>query len=282
MAWQDRAYNRDNGIPPIRFAAPPITRLSLVLIVVCFAIYIAQVLLQRSTNDWLTAWGSLTLHGGLAFKQPWRWITYQYLHGGVFHVGFNCLAIYFFVPPLERRWGWKKTFAFYTAGGVIAGICFALMTPIVSPRAYLIGASGSILACLGACALLLPEMSLILVLFSVPIRPAAAIIGFLYFLSVLAEHDLSNAAHLGGLVFGFFGPYLAGPVLFRFHKRFQQKRTLRLALEERREQAEVDRILVKVHDSGMNSLTWRERRTLRKATEHQRQRDLELSRRRGW
>ena len=44
------------------------------------------------------------------------------------------------------------------------------------------------------------------------------------------------------------------------------------------EQASIDAILAKVSAQGMQSLTWREKRTLKKATERQRQRDLELSR----
>jgi len=43
------------------------------------------------------------------------------------------------------------------------------------------------------------------------------------------------------------------------------------------EQQMVDGILAKVSAHGMGSLTWSERRALKKATEHQRQRDLQIS-----
>ena len=46
---------------------------------------------------------------------------------------------------------------------------------------------------------------------------------------------------------------------------------------EQAEQARIDAILDKVSAHGMQSLTWWEKRTLRKATERQRHRDLELS-----
>ncbi len=49
----------------------------------------------------------------------------------------------------------------------------------------------------------------------------------------------------------------------------------RRAEQAAQEQAQVDAILAKVSAHGMGSVTWRERRILRKATEHQRQRDLE-------
>ncbi len=47
---------------------------------------------------------------------------------------------------------------------------------------------------------------------------------------------------------------------------------------EEDEQREVDRILAKVSVSGVHSLTWRERRTLARATKRQQRRDRELGR----
>lgn len=56
------------------------------------------------------------------------------------------------------------------------------------------------------------------------------------------------------------------------------KRAQKRAAQEQAEQAKIDAILDKVSAQGMQSLTWWEKRTLKKATERQRQRDLELSR----
>jgi Zn-dependent protease len=55
------------------------------------------------------------------------------------------------------------------------------------------------------------------------------------------------------------------------------KRIRKKALKEQQELAKIDAILEKVGKHGMHSLTWWEKRTLRKATERQRQRDLELA-----
>jgi hypothetical protein len=46
------------------------------------------------------------------------------------------------------------------------------------------------------------------------------------------------------------------------------------AAAEQNEQAQIDAILAKVKEKGLHSLTWWEKRALRKATERQRQRDL--------
>jgi Zn-dependent protease len=66
----------------------------------------------------------------------------------------------------------------------------------------------------------------------------------------------------------------------RHRRRLSQralKKSRRLAMEARLEQERIDQILAKVSAQGMASLTWSERRALRKATEHRRKRDLELS-----
>ena len=67
--------------------------------------------------------------------------------------------------------------------------------------------------------------------------------------------------------------------LSRWSIRRAARRAQKLATEERREQQHIDAILAKVSAHGMGSLTWSEKRALKKATEHQRQRDLEMSRR---
>jgi len=58
------------------------------------------------------------------------------------------------------------------------------------------------------------------------------------------------------------------------------KRLAQLEADERAERESVDRILAKVSAKGMNSLSWGEKRALKKASEHQRQRDTEIRQRR--
>jgi hypothetical protein len=160
---------------------------------------------------------------------------------------------------------------------VLYGLLRLLMGPGFDPG--LIGASGSIFAALGAVALLSPQRQLILLFFPVPIRVAAALFGAFFLLSAIADRDLSNAAHLGGLAFGFFAPWLAGPWLSRFKRNWERRQARREVESEREEQLTIDQILAKVHDKGMNSLSWSERRALKRATERQRQADLARARR---
>src|SRR6476620_5353653 len=130
MAFEDRQYHREynpGSGPKLIFA----------LILACVIMFFMQAF-YRPTTGWL----ALMTIDNVWLTQPWRWVTYQYLHGGGGHLFFNLLGIYFFVPPLEARWGWKRTLAFYTVGGVFAGICFFPISMAFHGGGLLYGASG--------------------------------------------------------------------------------------------------------------------------------------------
>ncbi len=269
MAWEDRPYYRDEP-PRLKLTVPLPAPVTLVVMAVCLLLFLLVNVLHFYTIGTL---GELTFIDHRAFSQPWRWLTYAYIHGSGSHIFWNLLGLYFFLPPLERVWGWRRAFAFYTLGTIAAGITFGLMC-LFYPFGGLIGASGGILASLGACAYLFPEMTFFGI---IPIRVAAALFGILYLLTIAGDKDPSDAAHLGGLIFGFFAPYygrhFTHHVAGGFMQRMAQKRKSRERQRAVDEQQEIDRILQKVHDSGMNSLSRSERKTLARATERQRQTD---------
>jgi Zn-dependent protease len=60
--------------------------------------------------------------------------------------------------------------------------------------------------------------------------------------------------------------------------RWAAKRAAKIARADQAEQERIDKILAKVSAHGMHSLSWFERRALKKATEHQRERDIETGR----
>jgi membrane associated rhomboid family serine protease len=266
MAWQDRAYNRNYGSGGMRMGFPAPTPWALGVMGACVVVFV----LQCTVLPQVTEWGSFIFAGGLAWKEPWRWITYQYLHGNAGHIFWNLLGIYFFFPPLERLWGGWRTLVFYTLGGIAGGFTFGIISVFFQHLGFLIGASGAIMACMGAVALLFPEMGIWLIVIVLPIRAVAALFALWYVLTVVASHDLANAAHLGGLVFGFLAPLYAAPLWRNFVASIDQMRVDRRTDQERADEELVDRILQKVHDTGMNSLSSWEKKALKRATERQR------------
>jgi membrane associated rhomboid family serine protease len=282
MAWQDRAYNREErsfGTGNFSFLLPP-SPLAVGLMVACLAIFLLEALTGGiAVGSPLISWGALEFQGGLAFIQPWRWITYQYLHASGWHIFGNLIGIYFFVPMLEQRWGWKRTLLFYTVGGIMAGVTYGLMSTIFRMGYPLVGASGSILAVLGACTAIAPNMRVLMLVFPMTMKTMAVLFGILYLLTIVGDRNVADAAHLGGLIFGFLLVYAGGPIYGRTQHRMHIRRARKAVQSEQIEEEQVDRILQKVHDHGMNSLTHREKRILQHATERQRHAEMSRGRR---
>ena len=276
MAWEDRPYYRDDFSMRARLGFTPPTPVAMGIMVACFVIFI----LQAATGDFgfgggpMREWCALTFTNGRAFTQPWRWITYQYMHADALHIFGNLIGIYFLVPPLERIWGGRATFLFYTAGGIAAGVLFGIISLFLPHQQRLIGASGAVFAMLGAMALLYPQMQ-ILLFFIIPItiRALAVLLAILWFLFVVSTGDPSSAAHLGGLVFGFVAPYYGKDAFKNLATKFRRSRERRQLAAEKDESESIDRILQKVHAQGMNSLSRGEKKMLQRATDRQRQQE---------
>jgi hypothetical protein len=145
----------------------------------------------------------------------------------------------------------------------------------------IVGASGGIFAILLACAVLFPNFKLFLIVFPVPIRLAAALIFFTMLLVVWGTFNKksygpdfwSQSCHLGGAVAAAFYVWVL-PKLgeIRVRSPLGGKRRKGSGAWKRRmdklaaEQAQIDRILQKIHDRGLSSLTRKEQKILRDAT----------------
>jgi len=202
--------------------------------------------------------------------QVWRLITYQFLHRGLGHIFFNMLGLFFFGSPLERHWGTKKFLIFYLVCGVAGGVFYILLVVTgFLPVGSLVGASGSVLGVLTACAILFPHIKVFLfpIPFPVPIRVVA--VGLICFSAVIILSKGKNAggeaAHLAGIAAGTFY-VLSDSWRTSLKLRFKSSQWDKRVESERWLRIEVDRILKKVHDSGLHSLTPDEKRILKKAT----------------
>lgn len=217
--------------------------------------------------------------------QAWRYITFQFLHGGVFHILFNMLGLYFLGMYLERTWGAKRFLVFYLTCGVISGLTHVALTFVFhqSPYDPLVGASGGVYAVIAACAILFPQIRLILMFFPVPIRFAAVLFFIIAFLSMMTGEGggIAHAAHFGGMVAGGLWVWL-GPRLrdarAGARRKINNGAWERKIRREQQDRAEVDRILDKIRREGIQSLSSREKRILQDATEKQRNQDKNIRR----
>ncbi len=233
-----------------------------------------------------------------AFWQVWRYFTFQFLHAGLWHILLNMLGLYMLGTPLEKKFGTRKFIYFYLSCGVVAGLSYvviASMFPNYPSHFPIVGASGGVYGIILAAAVYFPQFRIIFVFFPVPIRMAALVIFGIMLLTVLKglaaqvpmSDTMSHAAHLGGTIMAALWiwvlPQMSSPGKARGPS---QRKSLQEKLREgaweqkmekrRKEQAEIDRILQKIHEQGIQKLTAREKRTLKNATRKQREDDSKL------
>ena len=139
----------------------------------------------------------------------WQPATYMFLHGGVFHILFNMLALWMFGAELERIWGTRYFLKFYFVTGIGAGVVTVVLSllPFGGQLQYvnIIGASGAIYGLLLAFAMYFPDRPILLVVFPVPAKIAVTILGAIALFSSLSDSGgVANATHLSGLVVAYF------------------------------------------------------------------------------
>ncbi len=291
MAWQDRHYNQDNfnsgggGGFGGRLSSASVVTWLLGINAIIFLLDGVLTSGARTSAVSPSYWGNFNLEQGLYGLQLWRWVTYQFLHHGFMHVLFNMIGLYFFGPMLEKWWGSRRFLAFYLLCGVSGAAVMTLLSFVpglifVGPTTSLVGASGSLFGILAGAAVLFPHQRVMLIFPPIPMtmRTMALLFMGLSFLSVMAgtPNAGGEAAHLGGALLGFI--LVKNPRWLNWADRlspsaiqdgvnkgrFERKRKQAVT-----DQAEVDRILDKVRDKGLASLTRKEKKTLNDATERQ-------------
>lgn len=141
----------------------------------------------------------------------WQLFTYSFLHGSLWHLGMNMLALAMFAPMLERRLGELRFIATYLLSVVVAAMTqIAVSGWMLAAKSPVIGASGGVFGLLLAFALYFPNRSVMLFFLPRLAIPARRFV-FGYaalelFLGVTrTEAGVAHFAHLGGL----FGGWLA-------------------------------------------------------------------------
>ncbi len=275
------------------FGLPRPPRVVAALLVVNLAAFVGQILFNLAARG--HGVGPLSAYLGVTvgdFWQLWRYVTFQFLHdvGWVWHIVLNMLGLYLLGGPLERLWGGRRFLTFYLTCGVAAGVAYVIIGLVgkLDPRIPIIGASGGVYGILLAAAVLLPHFRVILLLFPVPIRLAAVLIFGAMVLTVLSSLGsgrtwaaMSDVAHLGGAVAA-AGWLWAVPrvrsATWQARARVREGAWQRRLKRRQAEQEEIDRILQKIHDEGLQQLTRKERRTLQQASRRQREAEQKLRR----
>lgn len=282
---EDRSYMRADPHRS-RWSA---TVLIIITVTACFALQeIARFYFRK--GPWMAEYLGLSTDG-LRSGYIWQLLSFQFLHGGLMHLFFNVLTLWFFGRPMEERLGSRSFLKLYflsgAAGGLLqAGVGFVAREHFGHTT---FGASAGICGLISAFALMDPNAEIRLwgVL---PIR-AKHLLWFgggiaLFFTLVPSDGGVAHAAHLGGYLGGiaYMRWDMAKPVVNwnPLQGRRRKRQLVQAAAQIKRWRGardqsavelppeefisrEVDPILDKISAHGIHSLTPAERKILEAA-----------------
>lgn len=189
------------------FGPGPISPAVKWIIIANIVMFVATLIVGRPLVDLLGLTPQFVLRRGWI----WQLATYMFLHATPIHILINMLGVWMFGVELERLWGTRYFARYYAVTGVGAGLTAVLVSLLpfaaTEPAYYLptIGASGALYALLFAFAWYFPNRPiLLLLLVPVPAKVFVMIFGAIAFLYTFqGGSNVSNAAHLGGLLVGY-------------------------------------------------------------------------------
>lgn len=292
MSWQDREYARPYspfGSTPFRRRRSWLIRESVVttLIAVNVAIFVVGALGVRFPVLSYLTYGLGAMQGEAVLNgQVWRLLTAQYLHAGFGHLFFNMLTLHFLGRPLERLWSPRKFLVVYTIAGLVGNLFFTYLAArnVIDPRVPAVGASGSINGIIGIAAVMFPQATVyIYFLLPLSLRTCAILFGAYSVLSIITRSPNygGEACHLAGLVFGAWyawkGEHWWQTTEWRIPGLRRKPTTHTSTRSESAwsrpqtpvDETELDRILKKVFDGGVHTLSEAEKTILKNATEQQ-------------
>jgi len=302
MAYGDRQYYRPTGFSGFKFFPPGIKWLLIINAAVFLITMIGENIVIDGVllSNLITAYfGLIPFHGYITSFYPWQLITYQFIHGGFMHIFFNMFLLWMFGMEIENIMGTTKFLIFYLLSGIGGG----LLQLIVGASVPTIGASGSVFGVMVAFAMMFPDRP-IYIYFLLPVKAKYLIIFMilLEFLSVGNADLIAHVVHVGGAITGFLFVILDKKYMFNFSQisdwftrpKIYKPKTPKFGKSSRGfgssnkdvedadfyeinsrkpkqkiDQAEIDRILDKISQSGYQNLTEEEKRILFEASKHE-------------
>jgi rhomboid protease GluP len=189
------------------------------LIATCVAVYVAVAIAGQSYGYALNvglvtqprevlAQGAL-VPAAVARGELWLLLTSMFLHSGFIHLALNMLSLYFLGSFVEQAFGKSRFLALYLSSGLAGGIAYLYFGDFDGPA---VGASGAIFGLLGGVL----GYSLRRGTFSWqnPLIRQLLILTALNLYFGFSVSNISNTAHIGGLVGGAAFGWLTAPTVY--------------------------------------------------------------------
>jgi membrane associated rhomboid family serine protease len=231
MGINDRDYHRNERREGGGFFAQ-LTPVVKWLLILNLGIYFLDLMLEGKP---LRQFGAFAIESAVFEGRIWEFVTFQFLHGSLGHVLFNCMGMFFFGPWLERWWGPRKFLIFYLLCGIGGGAFFTLLTALhllpetwvplsmINPSEVaglivrngmvlvpqsLVGASAGIYGIFIGVAMVAPDLRVALLFppIELSMRQLAIALMAISVGSILLKlggNEGGEAGHLGGAILGF-------------------------------------------------------------------------------
>jgi membrane associated rhomboid family serine protease len=289
------SYNDGGGRSSIFFSHPRLWSVTTWIIMVNVLIHFVVVPLVPKV--YLLSYLSVEM----AFQrlEVWRLVSFQFLHDprGITHIAFNMLGLIFFAPMVEKYLGKKKFFAFYLMCGLSGGLLFVILnmlgafTPLQllndGFKTPLIGASAGVFGVILAGAYLSPDSEVQILFLPIFVKMKTFAYGYvalaLFMLLRGSDNAGGEAAHIGGAIAGFY--FIRNHrFLIDFFDIFGDSREPKKSKTKSGKkrstyrnykntpgpsQDDIDKILKKVSQKGLASLSEKEKKTLAEASKNE-------------
>lgn len=204
----------------------------------------------------------------------WTVITYMFSQADFLHLLVNMMWLLLFGRLMLQMLGERRLWWLYIGSG-LAGAAGFVISNIVNPGPYpyMLGASCAVIGVIGCAAMMLPKLGVQLLFLGNVKIVWIAVMAIVLFV-VLEPSGYVSIAHAAGLAYGVGYAYLRrSGFAWRWrlqqawqnrvhHKKDTHRYTMPKSGDGANDEAQLDRLLDKVHRSGYQSLSPRERQKL--------------------
>ncbi|MBN1923950.1 MAG: rhomboid family intramembrane serine protease [Nanoarchaeota archaeon] len=174
------------------------------LIIICVASFVAIFFISEDTLLYYFTYNSETV-----LQNPWTLITNVFVHGDLFHLLFNCFALFMFGSLVELRHGSKFTLVLFFSSVILANIVFGFFNPGI----YGLGISGYVYALIGAAVILDPQVRVLFPIGFFYTTAPVSIAGPILFITELvfsigSTDGVGHVAHAAGFIAGILIGYV--------------------------------------------------------------------------
>lgn len=252
--------------------------------------------LLRTDEDIIVQWFQLPKDFFDFLTQPWSILSYSFFHGGLSHIFWNMLVLYFVGRIFLNLFDGKRFLNVYFLGVILGGLFFMVSYNIFPAffevNAVLIGASAGVRAVLIFICAYIPNQEVRLVFFNIKLWYVGAFVVLADLIQIpYGINAGGQLAHLGGALLGYvyarqlfkgkdigegFSKLMDG--IANLFKRTEKKAPLKTVYRKKKtgtntkvdykkesHQRKIDTILDKISKSGYESLSKEEKDFLFKA-----------------